>query len=106
MAALGTPVAAAQTRRRPIKYPRREIVDAIRYILRTGTAWRMPYRIVFHYYRAWQQDGVWRQVNDALCRQTRQHQGRHPEPGAAIMDSQSVKTTEKGGRAATMRAKR
>ena len=53
---------------RPIKYPRREIVNVILYILRTGTTWRMlphdmpPYRIVFHYYRTWQQDGVWRQV--------------------------------------------
>ena len=91
---------------RPIKYPRREIVNAILYILRTGAAWRMlphdlpPYRIVFHYYRTWQQ------VSDALCQQTRQCQGRHPEPSAAIMDSQSVKTTEKGGPAATTRARR
>ena len=97
---------------RPIKYHRREIVNAILYILRTGAAWRMlphdlpPCRIVFHYYRAWQRDGVWRQVNDALCRQTRQRQGRHPEPSAAIMDRQSVKTTEKGGLAATMRARK
>ena len=96
----------------PIKYHRREIVNTIPYILRTGAAWRMlphdlpPYRIVFHYYRAWQRDGVRRQVNDALCQQTRQRQGRDPEPSAAIMDSQSVKTTAKGGRAATMRARK
>ena len=65
-----------------------------------------PCRIVFHYYSAWRQDGVWRQVNDALCQQTRQHQGRHPEPSAPIMDRQSVKTTEKGGIAGTMRARK
>ena len=65
-----------------------------------------PCRIVFHYCRAWQRDGIWRQVNDALRQQTRQRQGRHPEPGTAIMDRQSVKTTEKGGRAATMRARK
>ena len=34
-----------------------------------------PYRIVFHYYRTWRRDGTWQQVNDALCRQTRQSQG-------------------------------
>ena len=49
---------------RPIKYHRREILNAILYILCTGAAWRMlphdlpPCRIVFHYYRAWQRDGV------------------------------------------------
>ena len=97
---------------RPIKYPRWEIANAVLYILRTGAAWRMlphdlpPYRIVFHYYRIWQRDGAWQQVNDALCRQTRQRQGRHPEPSAAIMDSQSVKTTAKGGPEATTRARK
>ena len=48
-----------------------------------------PYRIVFHYYPTWQQ------VNAALCQQTRQSQGCHPEPSAAITDRQSVKTAEK-----------
>ena len=64
MAAPGTPAATAPTQRRPIKYPRREIVNAILYTLRTGAAWRMlphdfpPYRIVFHYYRIWRKEGV------------------------------------------------
>ena len=97
---------------RPIKYPRREIVNAILYILRTGAAWRLlphdlpPYRIVFHYYRTWRKAGVWPQVNDALRQQLRQSEGRHPEPGAAIIDRQSVKTAAKGGRAVTMPAKK
>ena len=88
---------------RPIKYPRREIVNAILYTLRTGAAWRMlphdfpPYRIVFHYYRTWRKAGVWQQVNDALRRQLRQSEGCHPESSTAIIDSQSVKITEKGG---------
>ena len=47
---------------RPVKYPRREIVNAIRYVLRTGCSWRMlphdlpPWRIVFHYFRTWRKD--------------------------------------------------
>ena len=60
---------------RPVKYPRREIVNAIPYyILRTGAARRLlphdfpPYRIVFHYYRTWRKAGVWQQVKDALER--------------------------------------
>ena len=91
---------------RPVKYPRWEIVNAIRYILRIGAAWRMlshdlsPYRIVFHYYPTWQQ------VNAALCQQTRQSQDCHPEPSAAITDRQSVKTTEKGASEVTTQAQR
>ena len=57
---------------RPITYPRREIVNAIRYVLRTGCAWRMlphdlpPWRIVFHYFRTWRRDGTWQRVHDTL----------------------------------------
>ena len=97
---------------RPITYPRREIVNAIRYVLRTGCSWRMlphdlpPWRIVFHYFRTWRQDGTWQSANCALHAALRQAQGREASPSAAIIDSQSVKTTEKGGPEATTPARR
>ena len=87
---------------RPITYPRREIVNAIRYVLRTGCSWRMlphdlpPWRIVFHYFRTWRRDGTWQRAHDTLHAMLRQAQGRETSPSAAIIDSQSVKTTEKG----------
>ena len=88
---------------RPIKYSRREVVNAIRYVLRTGCAWRMlphdlpPWRTTFHYFRTWRRDGTWERVHSALRDQVRVSQGRDASPSAAIIDSQSVKTTEKGG---------
>ena len=51
---------------RPVKYPRREVVNAIMYVLRSGCAWRMlphdlpPWRTAFHYFRTWRKDGTWR----------------------------------------------
>ena len=97
---------------RPAKHTRREIVDAILYVLRTGCQWRMlphdfpPWKTVYTYFRNWRLDGTWQRIHDALHEQLRAAEGRYKEPSAAILDSQSVKTTEKGGHAASMRARR
>ena len=93
--------------------PWREIVNSILYILRTGAAWRqMPHDLVHwktahHYLRTWSKDGTWAAIHDELRRRVRQAEGRQECPSAAIIDSQSSKTTLKGGiHAATTRGKR
>jgi len=81
----------------------REVLNAIFYILRSGCAWRMlphdfpPWKTVYHYFRQWRIDGVWEHINEALRIQLRKANGREAEPSAAILDSQSVKTTETRG---------
>ena len=56
-----------------------------------------PYRIVFHYFRVWQKDGTWDKIHDTLRVKVRQAVGKKPKPTAAILDSQSVRTSEQGG---------
>lgn len=91
---------------RPPAHSRRELVDAMSYVLRTGCAWRQlphdlpPWQTVYHYFRRWRDAGIFQEVHALLRTEARLRAGRDPFPTAAILDSQSVRTTEKGGSAA------
>jgi putative transposase len=80
-----------------------EVMNAIFYVLRTGCAWRLlphdfpPWQTVYGYFRDWRKTGVWEQLNIALREAVREQEEREAEPSAAIMDSQSVKTTAVAG---------
>lgn len=97
---------------RPEKYPRREIWNAICYQARTGCQWAYlphdfpPWEDVWDHFCRWRDSGVIEIVHDALRTQLREQEGREPTPSAAIIDSQSVKTPQKGGSTATTRARK
>lgn len=80
----------------------REVANAIFYLLRTGCSWRyLPldfpkWQTVYTYFRDWKNDGTWQKVNDVLRRKVRMQEGRDEEASAAVLDSQSAKTAEKG----------
>jgi putative transposase len=88
---------------RPREVDIREVVNAILYILRTGCQWRNlphdfpPWGTVSWYFWLWSNDGTWTRIHDKLREMVREEAGREKEPSAAILDSQSVKTTEVGG---------
>src|SRR5215212_3629716 len=88
---------------RPRLHGLREILDAIFYVLKSGCAWRLlphnfpPWKTVYHYFRSWRLDGTWERMHAALRKSVRVRLKRNPQPSAAIVDSQPVKTTGVGG---------
>lgn len=88
---------------RPREHDMRDILDAIFYLTRTGCAWRMlphdfpPWRTVYEFFARWRDNGTWETMNARLREQVRRKAGRPAEPRIAVIDSQSVKTTDRGG---------
>jgi transposase len=88
---------------RPRAWPMCEIVNAIFYVLRGGIAWRLlpadlpPWGTAYRWFAPWRDNGLFERINYALVMAERERAGREASPTAAIIDSQSVKTTEAGG---------
>ena len=102
----------ADRRGRPREVDLREVLNALLYLLHEGCHWRaIPHDFpasgtVYWYFSQWTADGTLTRVHDALRRQVREAAGRDPEPSAVVIDSQSVKATEKGGTSAMTPARR
>ena len=88
---------------RPRELDMRLVLNAIFYVLRGGIAWRLlpreypHWKSVYHYFRLFRLNGSWQRIHDHLRQEVRRRAGREAEPSAAILDSQSVKSTEAGG---------
>jgi putative transposase len=97
---------------RPRSVDLREVANGLLYVLCTGCPWRSiphdlpPWPTVWTYFRQWPDDGTLDRLHDQLRDRVRQQAGRDPHPSAVILDSQSVKTKEKGGRAVSTLARR
>ncbi len=93
-------------------YELREIINALRYLLRIGCSWRLlphdfPHRrTVYEYFKIWKEDGTRLKIHDYFHAELREQMGRERQPSAGIVDSQSVKTTEKGWHSVAMTAAR
>ena len=88
---------------RPRAWPMREMLNALFYVLRSGCPWRMlpehfpPHQTAYRWFVRFRDSGLWESLNHLLVMLDRERAGREASPSAAILDSQSVKTTESGG---------
>lgn len=96
-------LSSPEKRGRPSRWPLRHVADAVFYLLRSGCSWRMlpheypPWQTVYYHFRKWRLDGRLRQAHTRLREAVREAEGRDPDPSAAVIDSQVVKTTPVGG---------
>jgi transposase len=87
---------------RRLVYERRLVIDTILYVLVTGCAWRLvphdlaPWDVAYRWFRQWTREGVWDRVHDVLRDRVRAADGRDRQPSAAVLDSQSAKSSEGG----------
>ena len=97
---------------RPPRYPKREILDALFYVVRTGCAWRLlphdlpPWRIVYYYFMVWRREGLWQRIHDSLRDRVRLQSGKKKPQRlrSSILRALKHLTTEEC--AATMQARR
>ena len=96
------PYVAQGRRGRPRHHDIRNIINAIRYVMKSGCQWRMlplnypPWKTVYDYFLRWRRNGQWEKIHDALVQEVRIAKGKKPTPSVGIIDSQSVKTMQKG----------
>ena len=93
----------AKTGGRPRSLDMRQVINAILYVTVSGIQWRMlpkeypKWKSVYHYFRLWRKEGIWKRIHDTLRARERQRNGRHKHPTAGSLDSQSVKRSAIGG---------